>query len=316
MPRYMHLSIYDEERISVIMHAMASKVRREILRLVNRNSYSLTEIARTLNIPTSTAAFHVNNLLAADLVRVQSQSALHGSSKIISRRLDEINISYISDYDANQTMSSVLDIPIGSFTDCQVIPSCGIATENNILEVEDQPGVFFSPLRMGAQVIWISGGYLEYKIPNYLLKNKEPVGVSISLELCSEAPNYRNDWESDITFWINGKELCTWTSPGDFGGHRGLLNPEWWPEMSTQYGLLKTIRVTERGTYLDENKESEDGLERLHIDQGDYFTLRIGIKPDAQNIGGINLFGSKFGNYQQNILVKLSYRDKGTEVEE
>ncbi|GHO67889.1 hypothetical protein KSC_067810 [Ktedonobacter sp. SOSP1-52] len=28
-----------------------------------------------------------------------------------------------------------------------------------------------------------------------------------------------------------------------------------------------------------------------------YVEVRFGIKPDALNVGGINLFGEKFGNY-------------------
>ena len=96
MPRYIHLSIDDEERLSKVMAAMASKIRRDILRLVNCNSYSVTEIAKLLNIPTSTAAFHVNHLQAADLIHVQSKSSQHGASKIISRKIDEINISSAS----------------------------------------------------------------------------------------------------------------------------------------------------------------------------------------------------------------------------
>ncbi len=309
MSRYMHLSIYDEDRIDRIMAAMASKVRRDILRLVNRNSYSVSEIARLLDIPTSTAAFHVNHLQAADLVHVQTKSALHGASKIISRKLDEINISYVPDFDSDQVMTTVMDIPIGSFMDCRALPSCGMATEENIIEMDDMPSVFYSPARFGAQIIWFSAGFLEYRIPNFVLRNKETVGLSFSLELCSEAPNYRNEWESDITFWVNGKEVCTWVSPGDFGGHRGQLNPEWWSDSSTQFGLLKTVRVNNRGTYLDEHEASNVTIDDLHIDQGEYFTLRIGIKPDAVNVGGMNLFGEKFGNYQQNIIVKLSYKE-------
>ena len=51
----------------------------------------------------------------------------------------------------------------------------------------------------------------------------------------------------------------------------------------------------------------------LDLDQGDYFTFRLGLKPDAVNNCGLNLFGEKFGNYQQNILVKFEYRDRRTE---
>lgn len=304
------MSIDDEERIDKVMAAMASKTRRDILRLVNRNSYSVTEIAKLLNIPTSTAAFHVNHLQEADLIHVQSKSSQHGASKIISRKIDEINISYVAGFDSDQVLTTVLDIPIGSFSDCAAVPSCGIANEENIIEMDDTPGVFFSPARLNAQIVWFSAGFLEYKIPNYFLKDKDPLGLSVSLEICSEAPNYRNDWESDITFWINGTEVCTWTSPGDFGGHKGQLNPQWWSDSSTQYGLLKTIRINSRGTYLDENKMSVVRIEDLHIDCGEFFTFRIGIKPDAVNVGGVNLFGEKFGNYQQNITMKFSYKDK------
>ena len=313
MSRYIHLSIGDEERLDRIMSAMASKTRREILRMLSSRSYTVSEIAKDLNIPTSTAAFHINQLQSADLIHVQSKSAQHGAAKIISRKIDEININYVGDVDTDRVLTTVQDIPIGSYTDCQVTASCGMASSENIIDMDDTPGVFYSTARTSAQIIWFSSGYLEYRIPTYFLRDKELVGMKFSMEICSEAPNYRNDWESDITFWVNGQEICTWVCPGDFGGQRGKLNPEWWSDFSTQYGLLKTIRVNGDGTYLDENKVSSITLPQLGLDRGEYFTLRVGIKPDATNAGGINLFGEKFGNYQQNIIVKLSYREKRTE---
>lgn len=313
MSRYMHLSIYDEERIDKIMAALASKIRRDILRLVDKNSYSVTEIAKALQLPPSTAAFHINILQDAELINVQTKSALRGSAKIISRRLDEISLSCMDTSGNANVLTTVLDIPVGSFSDCAVKPSCGMANEENIIERDDTPGVFYSAAKATAQLIWLSDGYLEYRIPNYFLNNMEPLALSLSMEICSEAPNYRNDWESDITFWINGQEVCTWTSPGDFGGHRGQLNPKWYPDISSQYGLLKTVRVNSDGTYLDENKMSNVGIRELNIGQGDYFTFRMGNKPNAVNAGGLNLFGEKFGNYQQNIIVKLEYKDTRTE---
>ena len=309
MSRYMYLSIFEEERMAKVTAALNAKVRRDILRLVVQNSYNITEIAKILQIPVSTVAFHVNNLQEADLVNVQIKSAIRGSSKIISRKIDEITVRCVDVCKSENEATTVLNIPIGSFTDCHVSPSCGMANETNIIEMDDTPGVFFSTARNSAQIIWFASGYLEYRLPNYFLKGKEPLGMSFSLELCSEAPNYRNEWESDITFCINGTDVCTWTSPGDFGGHRGQLNPEWWPDISSQYGLLKTVRINGRGTYLDENKMSAVCLKDLHIDQGDFITLRIGNNPDAVNIGGVNLFGEKFGNYQQNILVRFGYRE-------
>ena len=92
MSRYMYLSIFEEERMAKVTAALNAKVRRDILRLVVQNSYNITEIAKILQIPVSTVAFHVNNLQEADLVNVQIKSAIRGSSKIISRKIDEITV--------------------------------------------------------------------------------------------------------------------------------------------------------------------------------------------------------------------------------
>jgi predicted transcriptional regulator len=35
--------------------------------------------------------------------------------------------------------------------------------------------------------------------------------------------------------------------------------------------------------------------------------MRIGIKDTAKNIGGLNLFGEKFGDHPQNIQMRLDY---------
>ena len=304
----MHLSICEEERVNRVLAALSSKVRRDILRMVDQQSYSIAEIAKELSIPMSNAVFHVKKLQEADIIHVQAKPASHGTTKIISRKIDEINLRCADSPYASETMSTLLDIPIGSYTDCAVSPSCGMASEEKLIDIDDTPGVFFSTERLKAQIIWFASGFLEYRVPNYFLKDNIPLGLTFSMEICSEAPNFRNDWESDITFEINGKEVCTWTSPGDFGGQRGRLNPAWWPDISTQYGLLKTVRIGEYGTYLDESRMSSVTLTDLKIEQGDFFTLRVGIKPDAGNIGGINLFGDKFGNYQQNILVRLEYK--------
>jgi len=59
------------------------------------------------------------------------------------------------------------------------------------------------------------------------------------------------DWPSDITVWINGVEIGSWTNPADFGGERGILTPEWANIDSSQYGLLKVWRVDNIGTFIN-----------------------------------------------------------------
>ena len=35
--------------------------------------------------------------------------------------------------------------------------------------------------------------------------------------------------------------------------------------------------------------------------------IRIEVKPDAENVGGVTLFGKKFGNHDQDINFKAYY---------
>ncbi|CAH1205686.1 hypothetical protein PAECIP111892_02737 [Paenibacillus auburnensis] len=127
------------------------------------------------------------------------------------------------------------------------------------------------------------------------------------MEMCSEAPNYDQNWPSDISVWVNGVEIGMWTSPGDFGDRRGKLNPNWWVESSTQYGFLKTWRVDQAKTTLDMESVSNVVLDDLLINQSPKLRLRIGIKPDAVHQGGLNLFGRQFGDYEQNIMMRVKY---------
>ena len=114
MSRYMYLSIFEEERMAKVTAALNAKVRRDILRLVVQNSYNITEIAKILQIPVSTVAFHVNNLQEADLVNVQIKSAIRGSSKIISRKIDEITVRCVDVCKSENEATTVLNIPINT----------------------------------------------------------------------------------------------------------------------------------------------------------------------------------------------------------
>jgi predicted transcriptional regulator len=131
--------------------------------------------------------------------------------------------------------------------------------------------------------------------------------LELSAELCSEAPHHNNDYPSDITVWVNDVEIGTWTSPGDFGGKRGRLNPPWWNDSHSQYGMLKIWSVDREGSYVDGTPASDNGLRRLMLAPQQPITVRIGIKPEAEHPGGFNLFGRGFGNYEQDVVLRLHY---------
>lgn len=159
---------------------------------------------------------------------------------------------------------------------------------------------------MDANILWFTSGYVEYKTPNFLTEENNLEQIDITLELSSEFPFANDVWPSDITFSLNGIEVGTWTSPGDFADTRGKLNPDWWPNNVNQYGLLKTLRITNHGTYMDgdmvSNVTTSDFKESTEI-----WDLKISVKEDAVNVGGLTLFGKKFGNHEQDILFKVYY---------
>ncbi|MDX1524107.1 MAG: transcriptional regulator, partial [Anaerolineae bacterium] len=193
------------------------------------------------------------------------------------------------------------------YVDFQVTPTCGLNSERGIIGLFDDPASFYEPDHIQAQLLWFHYGYVEYRFPNRLPPRAVPGTLRLSLEICSEAPMHHDDWPSDITVWINGIEIGTWTSPADFGGKRGVLTPEWWATRNTQYGLLKMWQVKTEGSYIDGVKISAIRLEDLKITDHDFISVRIGVKPEAANLGGINIFGRHFGNYPQDIVLRLDY---------
>ena len=128
------------------------------------------------------------------------------------------------------------------------------------------------------------------------------------MELSSEVPGTAADWPSDITVSVNGIDIGTWTSPGDFGDKRGVYTPDWWKLRGSQYGKLKSWRVTGDGTYVDGMKISPISLKELDLGNHHSIRLRIGVKDDAKHPGGINIFGRGFGNYDQDIVLRVNTR--------
>ena len=199
------------------------------------------------------------------------------------------------------------EMPVGAFTSCQITPTCGMYGPNGCIGNEDIEYCFFYPERMQAGMLWTSSGYVEYKFANGVPRNRKSKRVSVSMEICSEAPGYRENWKSDITVWINGKECGTWTCPGDFGARRGRLNPPDWPNGSTQYGIQVVWEVCEKGTFLNGQKLSDITVADLELMEQSYVAVRIGNKPDAHYVGGFNLFGKHFGDYDQDIILTVEY---------
>lgn len=296
----------DPVRVSEVAKALASEPRLRILNLLNDRVYNVTEIAEALGMPLSTANMHIKMLEDAGLVISEFQPAQRGRQKICARVYDTVLIELTRGI---PPLRQVLEysMPIGAYTDCDVTPTCGLASEQGIIGFLDEPATFFDPARLKAQLLWFRQGWVEYRFPNRLPEQYSLDSVQVSMEICSEAPMYHNDWLSDITLWINGVELGVWTSPADFGGQRGALSPDWWESWNSQFGLLKVWQVSGEGTFVDGVKISDVKLDELGITGRPWVSLRVGVEAGARHSGGLNLFGSRFGNYPQDIIMRFHY---------
>lgn len=291
------------DRSLQVYEALASHVRLQILQELIKQPMNLKDLAQKLNLSGAIMTMHIKKLSAAGLILTDMVPNKSGVQKICTVIVDQILIEFPSNLPSQRKHYSSV-VSVGHYTDFQIEPTCGLATTEKLIGTFDDPRCFLDSERMNAKILWFGKGYIEYKIANYLQKTERPTELEISMEISSEAPDYENNWPSDITFFLNDVNIGTWTSPGDYGGVHGKYTPKWWSYKLNQYGLLKMIRITSTGTYIDGILLSNVTLDQVNIRKSQW-VFRIAVMADAVNIGGVTLFGSGFGNYNEDINFNL-----------
>lgn len=306
--KHVDLTLSKPDQLYRFAHALASPVRIRIMQALCNSSMNVGELSQALDIPMSTTALAVKTLEEAGLITTETQPGARGSMKLCSRRIDTMSVDLGPEETKEGSVLS-MHMQLGGYSIAEGIRStCGIAGEKAIIGEMDNPAVFYSTERFDAQLIWFRQGLLEYRFSFQQMDKIEIEWLEFSFEACSEAPMYRDPWESDIAVSINGKRLGIWTCPCDCGGRQGKLTPGWWPALSTQFGFLKTWRVTDKGTYLDGARISNVTISDLRIRAQNYIAAAIEVPQDAEHVGGINLFGNWFGDYPQALILRLGYR--------
>ena len=305
-PRRNFLNVHPEHSFAVL-RGLASPVRIRILKLVQkRGAMNVNEIAEALDLPQSTIATNVSILDEAGLIETRVVKTVKGQQKICTARYDEILIRLDADGPERHDNTIEVAMPLGLYTSCNVSAPCGLCSRESIIGVLDVPDLFMDPRRMAAALLWFGRGNVEYKFPNNakILKAKIEA-IEFSMELSSEVPGTNENWPSDITAHVNGIAVGTWTSPGDFGDKRGTFTPRWWKLKGSQYGRLTTWRITHTGSFVDGIQCSDVTIADLKLADHHSIRLRVGIDHDARNPGGINIFGRGFGDFDQDILMRL-----------
>jgi len=292
-----------------LFKALGSRTRLKLLELLARQKMNINELGQALGIAHPTISKHIQILEQAGLVQSEYMPGEQGTQKRCRLRYDRLVIS-LEAVQQPEGLSEETEMPVGMYTFAHPTITCGLASREKIIGFMDETQSFLLPERSQAQILWMAEGFVEYIFPNTVPSLMEISRVDLSMEICSECLDFNNDYPSDITVWINGVEIGTWTSPGDMGDRHGRLNPVWWNHHDTQYGFLKVWSVSEVGSYADSDKLSETTIKDIMVVPRQPVTVRIGIKPDAEHVGGFNLFGRGFGNYEQDLTLRLNYRPK------
>lgn len=288
-----------------IFECLSSSTRLQILDILKDGPKNIGELAKTLNISSAIMTRHITLLEECLLVSSETVPGKRGLQKICRLIANEITLTF-EDVPKQKNLQAI-SIPIGQYSSYEVHPTCGLASPEKFIGVLDDPRYFSTPERVTASLLWFQSGWVEYQIPSYILGTKPIKSIEISLEICSEFPKFNEEWPSDIYFYLNEILLGIWLSPGDFGSKKGVYTPDWW-ENTTQYGLLKTVRVTEKGTMLDGILLSDITIADIPLENRKDSYFRIASPQDARHPGGVNLFGRGFGNYDQDIEVRVEYK--------
>lgn len=288
----------------IFFEALASEVRLKIIHLLSDDELNIKELSEKIGISSPIMLKHVKKLEDAGLVTTRLVKRNGAINKICTLVFAEYRLWL--DF-RRRGLPSVCSysVPVGHYSLVDGKPTCGLATEKDVVGVRDDPRVFWETERVDAQLLWFTQGHVEYKLPNCLSPEQKATEIELSFEIASEAPDFADDWPSDITIYFNGIKLFTWTSPGDYGVKQGILTPSWWP--SNQYGLLKVVHITSEGVMMDDQKLSDVTLEQALADNSHFWSVRFEVPEDAKNVGGLTLFGKKFGNHAQDILVRTFF---------
>ena len=296
-----------------VLRGLASPIRVRILKLLHASGrLNVNEISRELALPQSTVATNVQVLEDAGLITTETVKATKGHQKICSARYDEIIVRFETAPPRRDNNLVEVAMPLGLFTNCEVSAPCGLCSTEGIVGLLDVPDSFLDPSRVQTALLWFGRGHVEYKFPNNAkLLNSAVESLEFSMELSSEVPGTNLNWPSDITLWVNDIPVGTWTSPGDYGDKRGVYTPDWWKLEGSQYGKLKTWRISKAGTFIDGIRISDVTIDAIDLPKHHSIRMKIGIDAKAEHPGGMNIFGKGFGNYDQDIVMRLYLRRNG-----
>ena len=304
------LYLHSLDDASAVFRALGTATRIQIMQLIYENpAMTMNELARELGITNSAVSMHVGKFQEAGLVTIETTTGRRGIAKIVrpahNRLVVDMSPAPVKIDNCYQD-----DIKVGYYTRAQIQPVCGLATASGIIGELNDPKVFSYPERFDADILWLRSGSIRYNLPNRLKPGQTVSKLQFSFEISSKSAVGFGECPSDIYFSLNDVPIGKWTSPGDFGFRRGIISPLWWPSDLNQFGRLQSVVVGETGTFTDGVRRISDvTIHDLHIDSNTAINFTFTVPEDSANSGGLTIFGESFGDYSQNIRMRMYYEE-------
>ena len=291
-----------------IFKVLGSEVRLRIVELLStRGQMNLNELAQALELTGGALTSHIRKLEECGIIRVTQENSGRGTQKVCSLAVTQMLLNIYPAVEESQIKLYETEIRVGHYSDYKLNPGCGIASAEGMVGEADDPRAFAYPERMNAEMLWFHNGYVEYRIPNLLPEQQQIVQLTLSFEISSGDYSVLSKSQSEIFFLLNGQRIGSWISFEDQESPRGIYTPYWWVKPERQHGFLKMIVINHAGTFLDGKKISDEGLGKWKLDENSDIRFRFETWSTPEHDGGLALYGSGFGNYNQNIHARIHY---------
>ncbi|WP_066714919.1 ArsR/SmtB family transcription factor [Clostridium sp. Marseille-P299] len=289
-----------------LFKTLGSDVRIDIIKLLlNNKDMNLNELATNLNITNGALTSHIKKLEDCGLIKITNEATGHGNEKHCRVCLDKILVDIASAevpsdiYEAN--------VLIGQYSDYQIEPCCGLATQEGLLGELDNIRYFSHPDRMLTNMLWFQKGFVEYLLPNFIPTAHVIDEITIQMELASIVTNCDSAFASELEFYLNQVSIGKFMIAGDTGSESGVYTPNWFDTSWKQHGVLKQISIKKEGTFIDGMKLSDVTIDSFQLDYSSILKFKIAVTDNPKYFGGISLFGKGFGNYNQDIRIQIKH---------
>ena len=202
-------------------------------------------------------------------------------------------------------------MPLGLYTACEVSAPCGLCSSHGIIGLLDVPDTFLDPARMSAGLLWFTRGFVEYQFPNNAKLSWAATSRSLEFvdgAVLGGARNFGRTGRRTSRSRSTGSTSAPGPRPGDFGDKRGVYTPGLVEAEGQPVRQAEVFRVTPRAPSSTGSRSRPVTLPDLTSTDHRSIRLTIAVRDDAHHPGGINIFGRGFGNYDQDIVLRLTAR--------